>query len=26
LRPRGEGAENTGNRVERKGVEGECRR
>jgi hypothetical protein len=24
LRPRGEGAENTGNRVERKGVEGEC--
>ena len=24
LRPQGEGAENTGNRVERKGVEGEC--
>jgi hypothetical protein len=24
LRPRGEGAENTGNRVERKGVKGEC--
>ena len=24
LRPRGEGAENTGNRVERKGVEWEC--